>query len=138
MLKKRMCSTPFFKLVDGPDGIVEIYEEYVEGARAAMDYDIDGLVVEFNDPELMEVLGDSGNKPEGARAFKFPAPEKASTLNRVRWQVGLSGRVTPVAEFDGVDLIGATVIQASLANINNIRKRAAGIVSEANIHLQPS
>jgi len=131
MLQKRMCATPFFKLVDGPDGVVEIYEEYVEGARAALDYDIDGLVVEFNDPELMEVLGDSSGRPKGARAFKFPHEEKATTLNNVRWQVGLSGRVTPVAEFDGVDLIGATVVQASLANMDRIK--SLGLTEGAKI-----
>jgi len=122
MLKKRMCATPFFKLVDGSDGVVEIYEEYVEGARAALDYDIDGLVVEFNDPELMEVLGDSSGRPKGARAFKFPHVKKITRLRDIRWQVGLSGRVTPVAEFDPVDLAGATLARASLATARHVAK----------------
>lgn len=106
-----------------------IYADYVAGKRDALDYDIDGLVIEYNDPAVMEALGDLNKRPKGAVAYKFPHAAKPTVLRNIRWQVGKSGRITPVAEFDAVDLAGASVSNASLHNLANIEKlcKAAGI-----------
>ena len=97
------------------------YAEYVAGKRAALDYDIDGLVVELNDLIAMDNLGLLNKRPKGAVAYKFPHEKKPTTLRNVRWQVGKSGRVTPVAEFDEIELAGVRVKQASLHNVARVR-----------------
>jgi len=102
--------------------VESVYREYVDGKRDALDYDIDGLVVEVDETSVREGLGELHHRPKGAVAFKFPHEEKPTVLRNVRWQVGNSGRVTPVAEFDVVSLVGANVRQASLHNISNIKR----------------
>jgi len=102
-----------------------LYQEYVQTVRASLDYDIDGLVVEVNGRDAREALGELNKRPKGAIAWKFPHEAKKTTLRNIRWQVGNSGRVTPVAEFDTVVLAGANVSQASLHNISNIKSLLA-------------
>jgi len=103
---------------------LHIYDQYIYQDRDALDYEIDGLVIEFNDAPSMEFLGEHGGRPKGARAFKFPHDAKPTKLKDIVWQVGKSGRITPVAIFDPVDLAGATIGQASLHNESNINKLA--------------
>jgi len=121
MLEARKCATPNWSVVEDATGVLEVYEEYLSGTRKRLDYDIDGLVIEFNDPEFMEILGERDGRPKGAIALKFPHEQKVTTLNNVRWQVGNSGRVTPVAEFDPVDIAGVTVSKASLHTIERVQ-----------------
>lgn len=111
----------------GMDDISSVYKRYVDSDREALDYDIDGLVLEFSDPAQMDALGEKNHRPRGAVAFKFPHEQKVTTLNGVRWQVGNSGRITPVAEFDTVNLAGANVVQASLHNLSNIASLVAAV-----------
>jgi DNA ligase (NAD+) len=103
---------------------LHIYDQYVYQDRDNLDYEIDGLVIEFNDAPAMEFLGEHGGRPKGARAFKFPHDAKPTKLKDIVWQVGKSGRITPVAIFDPVDLAGATIGQASLHNESNVIKLA--------------
>lgn len=112
----------------GPAEIERIYQKYVLTARAALDYDIDGLVLYVDDCDRRESLGEHGGRPKGATAFKFPSDSGPATLRKDQWQVGASGRVTPVAFFSAVTLAGASVKQATLHNIANIKRiaRAAG------------
>lgn len=100
----------------------KVYERYVESARAALDYDIDGLVIEFNAADVQDALGEKNNRPKGAVAYKFPHEKKPTRLQGIRWQVGNTGRVTPVAIFDTVRLAGADVSQASLHNVQRVEK----------------
>ena len=104
------------------------HAEYIAGGRDSLDYEIDGLVVEVNDTASREALGTTpdGLRPKGAVAYKFPHEAQQTTLRNIRWQVGATGRVTPVAEFDAVDLAGASVKQASLHNVANIEKLTGG------------
>jgi len=119
--------TPNWELLKAGDAreVQQVYDEYVAKRRDALDYEIDGLVIEFDDLAAMEHLGEHDGRPKGARAFKFPHEEQATRLREIVWQVGNSGRVTPVAYFDGVSLAGATVSQASLHNESNVRRLAA-------------
>ena len=100
--------------------VEQVYQNYIDTKRDSLDYDIDGLVIEVDDKDARENLGDRNNRPKGAVAYKFPHEQKPTILQNIRWQVGNSGRVTPVAEFDSVNLAGANVKQASLHNISNI------------------
>ena len=112
--------TPFYASVKDTAEVQTTYQAYVATRRAALDYDIDGLVIEIDLTSAAEALGELNNRPKGAIAFKFPHDAKPTKLNAGRWQVGNSGRITPVAEFDPVDLAGASVKQANLHNISNI------------------
>jgi DNA ligase (NAD+) len=108
-----------------PDAVIPYYQGYVASKREKLDYEIDGLVIEHDDLRVMEHLGEHDGRPKGARAFKFPHEQQPTRLRKIVWQVGNSGRVTPVAYFDTVDLAGASVSQASLHNISNINRLAA-------------
>ncbi len=105
--------------------VIEIYDEYVATTRDKLDWEIDGLVVDVNDRDAREAMGSTNMRPNGARALKFPHAQKPTILRAVRWQVGKSGRLTPVFDFDTVKLAGANVSKASLHNIDYIESLAA-------------
>lgn len=92
-----------------------------QGERKRLDYDIDGLVLQPNDMKKFHGAGES-NVPKGAIAWKFAHDSDNTTLIDIEWQVGHTGRVTPVAIFDPIDLAGAEVQRASLHNVPNIEK----------------
>jgi len=79
-------------------------------------YPIDGLVVKLNGTDLVERLGVVGKTPRGWCAIKFQAEEVTTRILGVTWQVGRTGKVTPVAELEPVELAGTTVKRASLHN----------------------
>jgi DNA ligase (NAD+) len=128
------CALPSWGEFNGIDELIAVQKRYVDGDRAALDYDIDGMVYEFSDPAHMDALGEKNNRPRGAVAYKFPHEEKPSTLEDVRWQVGNSGRITPVAIFAPVQLTGATVTKASLHNLSNIDRLLASL-SVTSLHV---
>lgn len=99
----------------------DIWLEYQQVKRATLDYDIDGLVVAINDLTAQMALGEVDSRPKGAVAFKFAAMTRESVLRRIDWQVGATGRVTPVAVFDPVRLVGAEITNASLYNVGYIQ-----------------
>ena len=106
-------------------GIQKVYDRYLETTRDSLPYDVDGLVVCLNDNAAHASAGMKNHRPAGSIAYKFPHEAMPTTLQNVRWQVGRSGRITPVAEFDTVNLAGANVKQASLHNVSNMGKVAA-------------
>jgi DNA ligase (NAD+) len=124
LLEKLGCITPNWSTASTVDDVLSVYREYVSKTREGLDYEIDGLVVELDDLSAMEHLGEHDGRPKGARAFKFPHEKQPTKLREIVWQVGASGRVTPVAYFDAVNLAGASVSQASLHNESNIRRLA--------------
>lgn len=105
-----------------PAQVEAVYQQYVTSVRKTLDYLIDGLVVMVDDRNARESLGDLNGNPRGAVAYKFPHDSKPTVLRNIRWQVGNSGRVTPVAEFDSVNLAGAQVTQASLHTAKRVEK----------------
>ena len=90
--------------------------------RDAQDYDIDGLVLEVDDLEHATALGELNHRPKGAVAYKFSHMTAETTLRNIVWQVGKSGRLTPVAVFDPVMLAGARIERASLATPDRVTK----------------
>jgi DNA ligase (NAD+) len=99
-----------------------LYAEYIATRRADLNYMIDGLVIQIDATAAREALGDQGRGPLGAIAYKFPSEQAETTLRAIVWQVGKSGRITPVAIFDTVDLAGVRVSRASLHNLSNIHR----------------
>lgn len=88
----------------------------IEGRKADSRYDMDGAVIKVDDPEARESMGWSSFAPRWAVAFKFDAEVHQTVLRDVTWQLGRSGRLTPVAEFDAVELVGSWTTRATMHN----------------------
>ena len=96
----------------------------IEEVRGALDYMIDGAVIKIEDYATREALGYTDKFPRWAVAYKFEAEEVTTVLEAVNWQIGRTGKLTPVARVSPVELAGATVRQATLNNWQDIlRKR---------------
>lgn len=99
----------------------ELWQIYMDSFRDKLDYDIDGFVVRINDRAAQFALGEENHRPKGAIAFKFEALEDETVIRKITCQVGDTGHITPVAEFDEIELGGARVKRASLHNFSLIR-----------------
>lgn len=99
----------------------DIWVEYQQTKRDKLDYDIDGLVIHVNNMAKQMALGEKDLRPQGSIAFKFASITRETTIRNILRQTGGTGRITPVAVFDPVNLLGATVSQASLYNWKYIR-----------------
>ena len=124
-LTKQGAYVPYHWTKTSLKGIETLYQRYIDVDRAARNYDLDGLVVEFDCAADRDALGTRNHRPRGAIAVKFPDETAETTLRDIRWQVGNSGRITPVALFDTVNLAGANISQASLHNLATIEKLLA-------------
>ena len=91
--------------------------------RGDLNYDIDGVVVKVDSFASQEALGFTSRAPRWAIAFKFPPEEKQTVLREIRIQVGRTGVLTPVAEFDPVTVAGSTIARATLHNLDEIRRK---------------
>ncbi len=121
--------TPNFEAVD-LEGAVALHQRYAKEKRAKLDYEIDGLVVRANDVHAQHMLGEKANRPRAAVAFKFASQAKISKVVNILWETGPSGRVSPVAVVEPVELAGATVQRASLHNASNVAELGIGVGDE--------
>lgn len=103
--------------------------EVVKNLRGNLNYDIDGAVIVIDDMRTRELLGYTVKFPKWAIAFKFEAEEATTKLLSVEWNVGRSGRVTPTAILEPVELAGATVKRATLNNMDDIQRKGVKIGS---------
>jgi len=120
-LKQEKLGVPSFWTANDALDVGGQWRLYQDVTRSNLDYDIDGLVIRLNDMEKQLSLGDKDMRPKGAIAFKFDNETRESTIKDVIWQVGNSGRITPVAIIDPVTLVGATVTKASVYNMAYIK-----------------
>ena len=81
----------------------------------------DGVVIRVDNKEHTDAMGYGNKAPKFAIAWKFPAPIELVKINRIRWDVSKNGRLTPVAEFDGVFIDGATITNCTLSNASLVR-----------------
>lgn len=100
---------------EGKEDVWNAIEKIGEG-RSALGFPIDGAVVKVNDLAMREKIGERTKSPKWAVAYKYPAEEKASKLLRIELQTGRTGRVTPVAVFEPIQLAGTSVERATLNN----------------------
>jgi len=104
-----------------PDlGAVESFFDQWESGRRQLAYATDGVVVKLNDLRLQDAAGFTQKAPRWAIALKYPAEEAPSRLLRLACQVGRTGVVTPVAEFEPVPLAGTSVSRATLHNADRL------------------
>jgi len=120
---------PWFAVYD-LEGALTVHQEYIANKRASLDYEIDGLVVRANDLRSQQLLGELGDRPRAAVAFKFPSMAKNSKVIAITWETGPSGRVTPIAQVEPVDIGGAIVQNVSLHNTSNVERLGVGVGDE--------
>ena len=118
-------TTGIFELFETPKKIESIQEriDYWEKERENLPYETDGLVIKVDEINLWEEIGYTSKTPRWAIAYKFPAHQVSTVLNDVTWQVGRTGKLTPVAELEEVELSGSKVKRASLHNISEIQRK---------------
>ena len=107
--------------------------ERISKARNDLDFLIDGMVVKVADFLLRERLGETEKFPRWAMAYKFPAEEATATVLDVSWEVGRSGKLTPLAHLSPVELAGATIQRATLNNYDDIQRKRVGLGSRVFI-----
>ena len=102
----------------------------IEEQRDALDFLIDGATIKLTDMRTREVLGNTDKFPRWAIAFKFPAQETHTRLLRVTWELGRTGKLTPLAHLEPVDICGVTVRRATLNNYGDICRKRVRVGSE--------
>ena len=117
---------PEIRRVRDAAGCLEFYAE-MAARRAALPYDIDGVVFKVDRLEQQETLGFVSRAPRWAIAQKFPAEEVATRLVGIDVQVGRTGTLTPVARLEPVFVGGVTVTNATLHNLDEIRRKDARV-----------
>ena len=113
---------PFLRLCKGQDAVLSAIKD-IEINRNYLDILTDGAVIKLNDYKRRDELGATDKFPRWAIAFKFEAEEVTTVLNDVIWQVGRTGKLTPLGLVEPVELAGATVKKATLNNYGDIQKK---------------
>lgn len=109
------------KLASNIDEVLEFIQHW-ENERFKIGYDIDGIVIKVNNYGQQQELGFTAKSPRWAISYKYKAQEVETLLNKVTYQVGRTGAVTPVANLKPVQLAGTTVKRATLHNANEIER----------------
>jgi len=102
--------------------VIDTCREF-ESMRDSLEYEIDGAVIKVNSIGQQNILGNIARSPRWAVAFKFKAKQTSTKINKITWQVGRTGTITPVAELEPVFLAGSTISRATLHNIDEIRRK---------------
>ncbi|OLZ42529.1 DNA ligase (NAD(+)) LigA [Natrinema saccharevitans] len=114
------------EVVEDIEGAIDYRDRMLE-ARDELDYEIDGVVIKVDDREAREELGRTARHDRWAFAYKFPARAEVTTIADVAVQVGRTGRLTPVALLEPVDVGGVTVSRASLHNPEEIAEKNVNV-----------
>ena len=118
----------YFKIINSlDDAIKEI--EAVDKVKENLDTMIDGMVIKVNNCKVRDDIGYTNKFPKWAMAWKFKAVELSTTLLDVIWQVGRTGKITPIAIMEPIELAGATVSRATLNNTQDIERKQISINS---------
>ena len=108
------------------DSLIACIKE-IEAARPTLDYLIDGVLIKVGDFTLREQMGYTDRFPRWAVAYKFEAEETTTILNDVTWELGRTGKLTPLAHVEPVDFYGVTVRKATLNNFGDIQRKRVAI-----------
>ena len=124
--------SPFVHYGYNADEFIDIIDKVAE-QRDALDFLIDGMVIKICDFNMREQLGYTEKFPRWALAYKFAAEEATTIINSVTWEVGRTGKLTPVAHLEPVELCGVTVSNATLNNWDDICRKKVGVGSRVFI-----
>lgn len=120
--ENRFKVNPYIFYFEQFDDVMEQLAD-IEKRRSELDYLIDGAVVKVTDFRTREVLGYTDKFPRWAVAYKFEAEETTTVLQSVTWNVGRTGKITPLARVEAVELAGVTVQNCTLNNIGDIERK---------------
>lgn len=120
--REGFATFPYFRVCKDYDEVKAAIDE-IEIERKRIDYLTDGAVIKANSEAVRARMGYTDKFPRWAIAFKFEAEEAESEVLRVFWQVGRTGKLTPLAEIEPVELAGATVKRATLNNFGDLMKK---------------
>jgi DNA ligase (NAD+) len=123
---------PYVRWLRTPDEIMEEIDK-AEALRDTLDFLIDGMVVKVTDFALRDALGATEKFPRWAMAYKFAAEELTATVLDVTWEVGRTGKLTPLAHIEPVEFSGVTVKKATLNNWDDVQRKRVGIGSRVFI-----
>lgn len=118
----------FYNLVDSFEDIWSLIEG-VDQVKSDLDILIDGMVIKVDDYAVREKVGYTEKYPKWALAYKFEAMEMTSIVKNIIWQVGRTGKLTPVCEIEPIDIAGVTVSRATLNNYDDIIRKDVAIGS---------
>ena len=99
----------------------------IEEKRSSLDWLIDGVVIKIGDSTLREQMGFTEKFPRWAVAYKFEAEEAVTKVLDVTWELGRTGKLTPLAHLEPVDFYGVTVRKATLNNLGDIQRKDVAI-----------
>lgn len=117
---------PFLRVCNDISSVMSAIKE-IENSRKTLDILTDGAVVKVNDFNVREKLGSTDKFPRWAIAFKFEAEEVTTILTDVKWQVGRTGKLTPLGILEPTELAGATVKKATLNNYGDLQRKGVKI-----------
>ena len=123
---------PFLRLCKTEEEVFAAVDE-IEAERKRLDVLTDGAVIKLNPTAQREVIGYTDKFPRWAMAYKFEAEESETTVKDVIWQVGRTGKLTPLAIVEPVELAGATVQKATLNNYGDLTRKDVKIGSKVLI-----
>ena len=123
---------PFLRVCRTEEDVVAAIDE-IEADRKKLDVLTDGAVVKLNQTAEREALGHTDKFPRWAMAYKFEAEESVTTVQKVIWQVGRTGKLTPLAIVEPVELAGATVRKATLNNFGDLTRKDVKVGSKVLI-----
>lgn len=126
--ENRFLVGDFFEIRKTTDEIKEVIDT-IDKQRDVIDILIDGVVIKVDDISIREDLGYTIRFPKWALAYKFEALEVTTFIRDVIWQVGRTGKLTPLALLDPVDIAGATISRATLNNWDDIQRKKVKINS---------
>jgi DNA ligase (NAD+) len=112
---------PDWRLCHSLDEVKEFIDSW-EGKREKLPYEIDGIVVKVNEIGMQQELGFTSKAPRWAVAYKYPARQETTVVNDVRFQVGRTGTLTPVAILEPVQVGGVIVARSTLHNMDEIER----------------
>ena len=115
-------TSPYFATAGSREAVEEAIRQ-IETNRSKLDFLIDGAVVKIREQSTRQVLGYTDKFPRWAVAYKFEAEESTTCIRKVTWELGRSGKLTPLAHVDPVDFSGVTVQKATLNNWGDILRK---------------
>ena len=114
--------SPFFRTAHTPEQVIACVRE-IEQDRENLDFLIDGVVIKIQDDQTRAAFGFTDKFPRWEVAYKFAAEENTTTLEQVTWELGRTGKLTPLAHVAAVDFAGVTVRKATLNNYGDIQRK---------------
>lgn len=116
-----LCLNPNNKYCKNLKEVID-YCLYWEERRKVLDYEVDGVVIKVNSFDLQKELGATHKSPRWAVAYKFPAQQATTRIEKIEFGVGRTGIITPVAILEPVECGGVTISRATLHNFDELKR----------------